>query len=175
MARSFFTYLFNLDLRLGKPPLFFVETITYHHVVRAILPIKRLFLPLDVCQQTIPSLDVNRQFVVSQGPKLSKEQQQARLQIFWYREELLSRIKASWRCRVSQRTGDLNLRPSLRFSQTQLAIFKKEDIEFSVDMKGQSVTKLSGRRFICECNDPTIMTITVKNRFRKVTCTHFIF
>ncbi|KAI8375365.1 TRAPP II complex [Choanephora cucurbitarum] len=164
----------NDDLSKDHSQIIFHLPVQPGSTARAILPIKRLFLPLDVCQQTIPSLDVNRQFVVSQGPKLSKEQQQARLQIFWYREELLSRIKATWRCRVSQRTGDLNLRPSLRFSQTQLAIFKKEDIEFSVDMKGQSVTKLSGRRFICECNDPAIMTITVKNRFRKVTCTYFL-
>ncbi|KAI8355172.1 TRAPP II complex [Blakeslea trispora] len=133
--------------------------------VRVILPIKRLFLPLDVCHQAIPSLDVNRQFVVSQGPKLSKDQQQARLQMFWYREELLNRIKASWRLRGSDHTGHLNLRPSLRLSQAQLAIFKKEDIEFLIQMEGQSVKRLGHRRFVCECNDLTTLRITVKNRF----------
>ncbi|KAG2204837.1 hypothetical protein INT47_004112 [Mucor saturninus] len=132
---------------------------------RIVLPLKRLFLPANVCQQEIPSFDPNKQFVVSQGPKISEEQQKARLQMFWYREELLQRIKANWKCRLAQRCGILNLRPSLRLTSLQLGILKKEDVEFMVEMKGESVQKLSHRRFSCVCNDYVVMTVSIRNRF----------
>ncbi|CAO3623534.1 unnamed protein product [Mucor fragilis] len=132
---------------------------------RVILPLKRLFLPFDVCRQEIPSFDPNKQFVVSQGPKISKEQQQARLQMFWYREELLNRIKATWQCRSTGRRGELNLRPSLRLTSMQLGILKKEDIEFVLDLKADSIRKLSHRKFTCVCNDYVTMTVSVRNRF----------
>ncbi|KAK4519974.1 uncharacterized protein ATC70_010218 [Mucor velutinosus] len=132
---------------------------------RVILPLKRLFLSPDVCRQEIPSFDPNKQFVVSQGPKVSKEQRQARLQMFWYREELLNRIKATWRCGSTGRMGELNLRPSLRLTSMQLGILKKEDVEFVVDLKGHSIQKLSHRKFTCVCNDHVIMTVSVRNRF----------
>lgn len=127
-----------------------------------------MFLPSAVCHQDIPSFDPNKQFVVSQGPKISEEQQKARLQMFWYREELLHRIKASWKCRLTQRSGILNLRPSLRLTSLQLGILKKEDVEFLVDIKGESVKKISHRKFSCVCNDYVIMTVSVRNRFSKL-------
>lgn len=135
---------------------------------RIVLPLKRLFLPPTICDQDIPSFDPNKQFVVSQGPKISEEQQKARLQMFWYREELLHRIKANWKCRLGGRSGILNLRPSLRLTSLQLGILKKEDVEFLVDMKGDSIQKLSHRRFSCVCNDYVTMTVSIRNRFSKL-------
>jgi hypothetical protein len=135
---------------------------------RIVLPFKRLFLQPDVCDQEIPSFDPNKQFVVAQGPKISEAEQKARLQMFWYREELLNRIKAHWHCRSTGRTGIVNLRPSLRLTSMQLSILKKEDVEFLVDLKGNSIQKLSHRRFSCECNDYVIMTISIRNRYRKL-------
>lgn len=121
-----------------------------------------------MCEQEIPSFDPNKQFVVSQGPKISVEQQKARLQRFWYREEVLNRIKAHWRCNSSGRSGVLNLRPSLRLNPAQLGILKKEDVEFLVDLKGNNVKKLSHRRFSCPCNDYVKLSISIRNRFRKL-------
>jgi hypothetical protein len=135
---------------------------------RIILPLKRLSLSRHTCTQEVPSLDPNKQFVVAQGPKISKEQQQARLQMFWYREELLDRIKATWRCRSTDRSGLLNLRPSLRLTSIQLGILKKQDVEFLVDLKGDSITKLSHRRFSCKCNEYVTLNISIRNRFSKV-------
>lgn len=132
---------------------------------RIVLPLRRLFLPSGVCRQEIPSFDPNKQFVVSQGPKISAEQQQARLQMFWYREELLHRIKATWRCGSTGRIGELNLRPSLRLTSMQLGILKKEDVEFVVELKGDSIQKLSHRKFTCVCNDYVTMTVSIRNRF----------
>lgn len=121
----------------------------------------------NIIDQEIPSFDPNKQFVVAQGPKISEEQRKARLQMFWYREELLRRIKANWYCRATRRSGELNLRPSLRLNSVQLEILKKEDVEFLIDLKGEHVKKLSQRRFSCVCNEYVTMTVTLRNRFSK--------
>jgi hypothetical protein len=130
--------------------------------------LKRLFLSRHICTQEVPSLDPHKQFVVAQGPKVSQEQQQARLQMFWYREELLDRIKATWQCKSMDRSGVLDLRSSLRLTVVQLNILKKEDVEFLVSLKGDSVDKLSHRRFSCKCNEYVILNISIRNRFSKV-------
>lgn len=109
---------------------------------------------------------------MAQGPKITQEEQQARLQMFWYREELLRRIKATWRCRTSDRSGILNLRSSLRLTSLQLSILKKEDVGFLVDLKGHSVDKLSHRRFTCKCNEYVTLNISIRNRFSKVSSYH---
>ncbi|CAO3613143.1 unnamed protein product [Cunninghamella blakesleeana] len=143
---------------------------------RLVLPVKRIFLGTDICSQPIPSLEPNKQFVVSQEPKMAPEQERARLQMFWYREKLLERIQATWKCQSTNRHGILNLRPSLRLSSLQLAILKKEDIEFLVDLKGgnnnneddekddHSVIKLGYRQFQCQCNEFISMPVTIYNR-----------
>lgn len=87
--------------------------------------------------------------------------------MFWYREELLHCITASWYCRATKRSGELNLRPSLRLNSLQLGVLKKEDIEFLIDLKGENVQKLSHRRFSCVCNEYVTMTIAIRNRFSK--------
>jgi hypothetical protein len=84
--------------------------------------------------------------------------------MFWYREKLLERVRATWECPASGRHGIVNLRPSLRLSSQQLAILKKEDIEFMVDLDGTSVHKAAHRQFQCECNDFISMGVTIRNR-----------
>jgi hypothetical protein len=96
---------------------------------------------------------------------MSEEQQLARLQMFWYREQLLGRIKAKWRCAANGRSGTLNLRPSSRLSASQLSILKKEDIEFFIDVK--NALKISRRRFSCGCGTRVVLNITIRNRFCK--------
>lgn len=134
---------------------------------RMILPVKRIYLPPSECLQPIPSLQPNKQFVVSQAPKMPPEQERSKLQIFWYRENLLRRIKATWRCSSTGRQGTLNLRPSLRLTAMQLSILKKEDIEFIVDLQGTDVRKLADRNFQCSTNEFSTMQISLLNRQRK--------
>ncbi|CAO3642865.1 unnamed protein product [Cunninghamella echinulata] len=131
---------------------------------RLVLPVKRIFLGTEVCSQPIPSLEPNKQFVVSQEPKMAPEQERARLQMFWYREKLLERIQATWQCQSTNRHGILNLRPSLRLSTLQLAILKKEDIEFLIDVTGSNIIKSGYRQFQCQCNEFISMPVTIQNR-----------
>ena len=87
--------------------------------------------------------------------------------MFWYRESLLKRIQATWRCCSTGRHGILNMRPSLRLTPMQLSILKKEDIEFIVEMKG-NVKKATHRRFECECSDFVTMEVSIRNRHGNV-------
>lgn len=75
---------------------------------RIILPVRRLRLSDDVISQPIPIL-TDRQLVITES-HLSKEEEQARREAFWYREELLKIIHARWKEITSGRFGDLSLR-----------------------------------------------------------------
>lgn len=152
------------DQKKENPPLKSIVTVQPGSTKRMALPVKRLFLPPNVCTQPIPSLEPNKQFVVSQVPKMPPEQERARLQMFWYREALLRRVKATWKCRSTRRHGILNLRSSLRLTSLQLSILKKEDIGFNVDIQGETVKKISHRRFQCECNEFVTMHVSIRNR-----------
>ncbi|KAI9475700.1 MAG: TRAPP II complex [Benjaminiella poitrasii] len=131
---------------------------------RVVLPLKKLFLTSEERLQPIPSFEPNKQFVVSQAPKMEPEQERARLQMFWYREQLLSRIKATWQCRTSERRGVINLRSSLRLTGQQLNILKMQDIEFIVDMHNGGVKTIGHRQFECNVNSFVHMNVTIVNR-----------
>ncbi|KAG1116027.1 hypothetical protein G6F42_013796 [Rhizopus arrhizus] len=131
---------------------------------RMVLPLKKLFLTSEERLQPIPSFDLNKQFVVSQAPKMAPEQERARLQMFWYREQLLSRVKATWQCRSNGRGGIINLRPSLRLTGLQLNVLKKQDIEFIVDMSKEGAETTGHRQFKCRVNSFVHMNVTVANR-----------
>ncbi|KAI6022691.1 TRAPP II complex [Pisolithus marmoratus] len=75
---------------------------------RIILPVRRLRLDDDVISRPIPIL-TDRQHVIMKS-NLSTEEEQARREAFWYREELLKIIRAQWKETTSNRFGDLSLR-----------------------------------------------------------------
>ncbi|KAG1457732.1 hypothetical protein G6F56_006547 [Rhizopus delemar] len=128
---------------------------------RVLLPIKKLFLPLDICLRDIPSVDSNQKFVKSQEPE---EQHTKRRQIFWYREELLKRIECFWYCRVTGRKGTINLRPFVKLTENQLAVIKKENVEFSINVHGHSARKIGRRLFECFNNEQITIDVTIRNR-----------
>ncbi|KAG0167730.1 hypothetical protein DFQ30_005723 [Apophysomyces sp. BC1015] len=167
-VRNTWTVAFNVEFDIDNDneneKLKSILTIQPGCTRRAMLPVKRCFLPATDCIQPIPSFEPNKQFVVSQAPKMPPQQERARLQMFWYREHLLKRIKATWRCNNTARHGILSLRPSLRLTPLQLSILKKEDIEFTVDVQGAGVTKTGHRRFRYEGDDFVTMKISIFNR-----------
>ncbi|KAF7727378.1 hypothetical protein EC973_007621 [Apophysomyces ossiformis] len=167
-VRNAWTVAFNIEFNIDnddeKETLKSVLTIQPGCTRRVMLPVKRCFLPSAECLQPIPSFEPNKQFVVSQAPKMPPQQERARLQMFWYREHLLKHVKATWRCNNTGRHGILSLRSSLRLTPLQLSILKKEDIEFGVDVLGNGVTKTGHRRFRYEGNDFVNMKISIRNR-----------
>jgi hypothetical protein len=131
-----------------------------------VLPVKKLFLSPEKHIEPIPSFDPHKQFVVSQGPKMAPEQERARLQMFWYREQLLERLNAKWRCSATGREGVVHLRSSLRLTPLQLSVLKKQDIEFIVSMS-DNVNTIGNRQFECNVNTFVTMNVTILNRQSK--------
>ncbi|RCI06824.1 hypothetical protein CU098_013039 [Rhizopus stolonifer] len=130
---------------------------------RIVLPLKKLFLTAEQRLQPVPSFEPNKQFVVSQGPKMAPEQERAKLQMFWYSELLLERVKASWQCKTTGREGVINVRSSLRLTPLQLNILKKQDIEFIVSMSDDKYNT-GHRQFECSVNTFVTMNVTILNR-----------
>lgn len=95
---------------------------------------------------------------------MAPEQERAKLQMFWYRELLLDRVKATWRCKTTGREGVINLRSSLRLMPLQLNILKKQDIEFIITMSGGEQHCTGHRQFECPVNTFVTMNVTILNR-----------
>lgn len=163
-VRNTWTIPFDLEFTVDNKdtiPIQSVLTIQPALTKRIVLPLKKLFLCAEERMQPIPSFEPNKQFVVSQAPKMPPEQERARLEMFWYREQLLSRVKATWRCASSGRQGIVPLRRSLRLTPLQLNVLKKQDIEFVVDMKEGTI---GHRQFKCRVNSFVSMNVTIINR-----------
>lgn len=62
---------------------------------RVILPIRRFSLDDAQVSKAIPTLS-DRQFIVAKE-KLSSADEQLQRELFWYREHLLSCVKARWK------------------------------------------------------------------------------
>ncbi|KAI8063251.1 TRAPP II complex [Gongronella butleri] len=165
--RNTWTLAFDVSFKVDDPDTNECKTMTLSiqpgWTKRVMLPVKRMFLSQEMCQQPIPSLEPNKQFVVSQSMG-HPEQERSRLQMFWYRETLLERLHAQWSCPSTGRHGLLHLRPSLRLSTAQLAILKKEDIAFIVAMQGENVTSKTHRHFQCPSQTFVSMQVTIQNR-----------
>ena len=63
-------------------------------IYRVVLPIPRRSLPESILSQPIPNLS-ERQYVVDKAKK-SVHQLQNERETFWYRDELLKPLSASW-------------------------------------------------------------------------------
>ncbi|KAI8065240.1 TRAPP II complex [Gongronella butleri] len=136
-----------------------------HHISpwttnRILLPIKRISLPDTVTSQPIPLATSQKVFSADKGK--SEAQQRVALQMFWYREHLLKRIRAEWRA-DDGRQGILNLRSCLHVSPSQLLILKQPDIDFDVSIVG--ATQIDRRVYQCHANESLVLHIKVKNQY----------
>ncbi|KPV77636.1 uncharacterized protein RHOBADRAFT_33796 [Rhodotorula graminis WP1] len=86
----------------------------------------RLALTSEQLDQPIPALS-ERQFVVA---KVKRSPEEARLEreLFWYREELLRRVKLSWNEVGSLRSGEVSLR-QLYLDKAMLDILRGDAVE----------------------------------------------
>ncbi|KAL8915881.1 MAG: hypothetical protein Q9208_008814 [Pyrenodesmia sp. 3 TL-2023] len=97
-----------------------------------------LLLPrirISSAHRPIPSLNplAKKQFVVTSGPKASYEAQLAARETFWYREELLKQIHATWTEESTQRTGVINTR-SISLSQWMVQAYKLPELGVSMSL-----------------------------------------
>lgn len=109
------------------------ETQQPGHTSRLVLILPRLYLSNP--HAPIPSLNpaTKRQYVVNTRKDASLEAELAAREAFWYREELLNHIRATWREDSTGRTGTINLR-SLRLNARMIPALKLEDVAISLSL-----------------------------------------
>ena len=83
----------------------------------------------------IPSLNPanKRQYVVS-ASKVSPGVERATREAFWYREEVLKYVRASWEEDTTGRKGDINLRAKLHLTPRMIGALKLEDVAISISI-----------------------------------------
>lgn len=109
------------------------ETQQPGHTSRLVLILPRFYLSNPYAP--IPSLNpaTKRQYVVNTAKDASPEAELAAREAFWYREELLNHIRATWREDSTGRKGVINLR-SLRLSARMIPALKLEDLDISLSV-----------------------------------------
>ena len=109
------------------------ETQQPGHTSRLVLILPRLYLSNP--HAPIPSLNpsTKRQYVVNTRKDASLEAELAAREAFWYREELLNHIRATWREDSTGRTGTINMR-SLRLNARMIPALKLEDLAISLSL-----------------------------------------
>jgi hypothetical protein len=133
-----------LDLRNAWPSPLYVhfevknggsldEEILPGNTSRLMFPIRRIFLPEST--KPVPTLDPTRQrqFVVSTG-RVSADSERASREAFWYREEILNVVKATWSTKLgTRREGDIELR-GIRLSPRMIDAIKIDDIGIDISL-----------------------------------------
>ncbi|KAH9432575.1 hypothetical protein MCOR02_007265 [Pyricularia oryzae] len=112
------------------------ETILPGYTSRVMVLLKRVYL--EDPHAAVPTLNParQRQFVVS--TTISPETERANREAFWYREELLNRIKGSWRATSgTNRHGAIELR-SIRLSPRMIDAVKIEDVDIDISVASQN-------------------------------------
>ncbi|ORY31418.1 TRAPP II complex [Naematelia encephala] len=125
---------------------------------RILFPVRRCALPEQVISQRIPSL-TDRQYIVDKSKKSAEVVARER-ELFWYREELLNMLQATWIEPGSKRSGQLSLRDQI-FSPALLDVFKTDDVDISLDILDRQ-----GNKNI-ESNDFVDLCVKVTNRLER--------
>jgi hypothetical protein len=142
------------------------EVIQPGHVQRVVLILPKVYV--DTPHAVIPSLNPanQRQFVVSTS-KISPEIEQASREAFWYREELLKRIRGTWK-EENGRGGEIELR-SIRFTPRMVEAMKLDDV--MIDVKsvpdkhdGDAVRQIGKSTFEVRVDDFLTLRTKVYNR-----------
>ncbi|KAL9130114.1 MAG: hypothetical protein Q9217_001630 [Psora testacea] len=108
------------------------------------IPLPRIYLPSLTAYAQIPSLNKEnkRQFVVSTA-KASPEVERNARESFWYREEILKWVSATWKEESTGRSGAIELR-DMKLSPTMIEAYKLYDmaVSMSVEFATSSSVKL---------------------------------
>ncbi|SCV69753.1 BQ2448_1147 [Microbotryum intermedium] len=99
--------------------------------LRMLARIDRINMPAEEAERPIPALS-ERQFVLSKHQVSAAEQRSTR-ELFWFREELLRRIRATWNEVGSLRTGTISLR-SLKLTSNLLDVLKGDEVEVELNL-----------------------------------------
>lgn len=126
------TINFALSFSSTSPPTTHTQPILPGATERIPFPLPRIHLPNPYAP--IPSLNPahKRQFVVS-ATKTSPETERTTRETFWYRENLLSHLSASWKEESTGRTGMIDVR-KLRLTPQMLNIYRLPDLDINMSI-----------------------------------------
>ncbi|KAJ7097903.1 TRAPP II complex [Mycena belliarum] len=131
---------------------------------RMVMPIQKFILSEDHISQPIPTLS-DRQFVVTKS-KLSKTQERAQRELFWYREELFKTLRGRWREAGGTRSGDLSLRQQ-RMTLPMLETLRTEtaSIQMSLysDIASQKTPHISDGKYYPQASEFVYLRTKVTN------------
>lgn len=135
--------------------------------IRLFLPVKRIDFGEDYLLKNIPSLR-KRQFV--KDYKTPEAEQQYLRQSFWYRDELLKRLRATWRISdnvknsvSAGRSGTIDIR-SLKLSSKMLNIIEVDKVIISLELydgQDQKINNLSDLKI----SSMYSVRVTITNRY----------
>ncbi|WWC88812.1 uncharacterized protein L201_003725 [Kwoniella dendrophila CBS 6074] len=112
---------------------------------RMILPLPRRIISKDILSKPIPTLS-ERQYIVDKQKKSTSRLNREK-ELFWYREEILNLVKATWTEPGSMRRGTLSLRGQ-SFSPSLLDIFKSDDIQIQLSLDNENKNKVEAMEFV---------------------------
>ncbi|KAI8820488.1 TRAPP II complex [Fimicolochytrium jonesii] len=126
------------------------------------LPMKRLRLPNSITQEPIPQPEW-KQFVVGKTRKRAAAEERERRMWFWYREEILKRVRVLWT--ASGRRGAVDLRRALTLTKELGRVVRKCPISVAVVVEGRT-TDANG---LCKVSlwETVVVRWTVHNRLGK--------
>ena len=137
------------------------ESVQPGHVSRAVLLIPRVYVSNP--HKPISLIENQQQFVVGSS-KLSFDAEQTSREAFWYREEVLKYVRASWREERTGREGSIDLRRGIRLNAKMIDAMKVEDIEITLSIQPSSVIQEGRSRFTLKTNFFTTLNVKVHNR-----------
>ncbi|KAL4989019.1 TRAPP II complex [Aspergillus falconensis] len=149
------------------------EVLQPGQISRFVLVLPRVYVQNP--HASIPSLNTGskRQFVVS-AHKLTFDAEAAAREAFWYREELLKRVRGSWKEALGGREGTIDLR-NVRFTARMVDAFRLEDVETSFSLMpsfsgnaqngaSDTIIQTGKSRYRVRTDEMLDLTVTVHNR-----------
>ncbi|KAJ7343441.1 TRAPP II complex [Mycena albidolilacea] len=140
---------------------------------RMVIPIKKFILSEAHLSRPIPTLS-DRQFVVTKS-KLSKVQERAQRELFWYREELFKRLRGRWREAGGTRSGDLSLRQQ-RMTLPMLETLRTETASIAMSLhrresSGNIPVTLTGGKY----HPPSSEFVYLRTKVTNLSLTSLVF
>ncbi|KAF2471435.1 Trs120-domain-containing protein [Lindgomyces ingoldianus] len=144
------------------------EVIQPGHVNRLVLVLPKIYLTDPYA--AVPSLNPanQRQFVVS-ASTISPEAERASREAFWFRTELLKRIRGTWKEESNGRHGDIELR-SIRFTPRMVEAMKLDDVMIETKIvpdspgQGGEVRQIGQSKFEVCVDDFLTLRTKIHNR-----------
>jgi hypothetical protein len=139
------------------------EIVQPGHVARMVLLIPKIHIKNPHAR--IRSAN-ERQFVVSSNT-LSPDAERSSRELFWYREELAQRLRATWKQKGDSKSGSIDLRGVLRLTPRMIDILKVEDLEITMEIEGAAMSKGKAAQdtgFSVTVGDFAILKTTMRNQ-----------